>query len=623
MSNSTDNSSGSSPADESGDEVLELTDEVDGDERVDAADESSPSGSGAAGLEADGGREDTASRAGSSTPGGVRDTVPEVPEELDDFEELDDAEETPGEESSGPPAAAVVSTPDSTEEQGEPNESGGGTEAEQTIRESDVDDDMEPNEEPPAVFQTIQMEAIDRQAIEREGQMRQLEETEPLQGSRFAPEIIVQPPRDLVREWHDGFGQRDELAQEPEPSSGSDEELHVDDEIDVAKAPTEPEGHEASSSAEGDVSSSDPGSSTDPGSVTDPSPSPQATGADDSPPPSDIEAEDDEEIPVVEPEEDDVVEELEEVEPEPADEVEQDGPPKTSMPTPPPEAKQVSSSSDGRRGQKESELVENLIDEESTEKKARDDWVKEVFGELYLSTVPTGGQSRTEREVDFIEQQMSLESADTILDLACGYGRHTIELAERGHDVVGFDLSKALLKQGLAEAQRRSLEINFFHGDMRSLEFESVFDACYCWQTSFGYFGDRTNLDILARVNRALTSGGELLLEVMNRDHVVKKMPHRIWWEGPDCIFLEEGEFDYESSTLHLNRSFIYEDGSQQPVEHDWYIRLYSPHELKELLNQTGFEFVDLSGSIHYPGYFLGHDSPKQIVLATKRRSVA
>lgn len=621
MSNSTDNSSGADPADESGDEVLELTDEVDNDEGVGAAEESSPSGSEAAGFEADGGREEAASRAGSSTPGGVRDTVPEVPEELDDLEDLNDTGETLGEESSGPPAAAVVSTPDSNDNQGSPDESGAGTEAEQTIRESEVDDEMEGDEEPPAVFQTIQMEAIDRQAIEREGQMRQLEETEPLQGSRFAPEIIVQPPRELVTEWHEGFGQREESGKEQD--SAGDEELRVDDEIDVATAPTEPEGHEASSSAEGKARPSETGSPPEPKSATDSSPPSGTTAAEDSPPPADTESEADEEIPVVEPDEDDVVEELEEVEPEPADEIEQNNPRKTSMPTPPPEAKQASSSSAGQRGQKESELVENLVDEETPEKKDRDDWVKEVFGELYLSTVPTGVQSRTEREVDFIEEQMSLESADTILDLACGYGRHTIELADRGHDVVGFDLSKALLKQGLAEAQRRSLEINFFHGDMRSLEFESVFDACYCWQTSFGYFGDRTNLDILARVNRALTSGGELLLEVMNRDHVVKKMPHRIWWEGPDCIFLEEGEFDYESSILHLNRSFIYEDGSQQPVEHDWYIRLYSPHELKELLNQTGFEFVELSGSIHYPGYFLGHDSPKQIVMATKRRSVA
>jgi SAM-dependent methyltransferase len=621
VSNSTDNSSGADPADESGDEVLELTDEVDGDEGADAAAESSPSGSGATGLEADGGRETGGSRSGSSTPGGVRDTVPEVPEELDEIKDLDDDEETLGEESSGPPAAAVVSTPDAANESSGPGDSEGGTEAEETLRESDVDDEMAADEEPPAVFQTIQMEAIDRQAIEREGQMRQLEETEPLEGSRFAPEIIVQPPRELITEWHDGFGHREEPDQEEEPEA--DEELRVDGEDDVETRPTDPVGHEAPPSSEAETSPSESDSHADSETETESSPLQGAPSVEDAPSESDFEGDDDEDIPVVEPDEDQVVEELEEVEPEPAGGGDQDGPPNTSMPTPPPEAQQASNKPGGRRGQTESELVENLVDEETPEKKARDDWVKEVFGELYLSTVPTGVQSRTEREADFIEQQMSLESADTILDLACGYGRHTIELAERGHDVVGFDLSKALLKQGLAEAQRRSLEINFFHGDMRSLEFESVFDACYCWQTSFGYFGDRTNLDILARVNRALTSGGELLLEVMNRDYVVKKMPHRIWWEGPECIFLEEGEFDYESSTLHMNRSFIYEDGSRQPVEHDWYIRLYSPHELKELLNQTGFEFVDLSGSIHYPGHFLGHDSAKQIVLAKKRRSVA
>jgi len=280
-------------------------------------------------------------------------------------------------------------------------------------------------------------------------------------------------------------------------------------------------------------------------------------------------------------------------------------------------------------GEDVSELVEELVEQEKPtqvapsqpERRPQDEWVKKVFGELFLKTLPPNLAERTQKEADFIEEQLDPAEDDKILDLACGFGRHTIELAQRGHELVGFDRSKPLLKRGLTRAKRKSLDINFFHGDMRSLEFEQVFDGCFCWQSSFGYFNDRTNRDILARVNRSLTSGGKFIVDLMNRDYVVQEMPHRIWWEGKDCIFLEEGEFDYATSVMHMNRSFIYEDG-RPPVEQDWYIRLYSPHEIQDLLEQTGFEITGVSGSLHYPGYFIGHDSPKLIVEAQKKRSV-
>ncbi len=612
MTNSTDNPSSSNPPAGEDDEVLELTEEVDAEEDVEPGAEAAGGESESSAGEAGGGPSEMPSSPGESTPG-VRDTVPEVPDEL---EGAGGEKASESDEPSGVPEAAVVSTPDQVE----------GTE---TIPESEQVEALEGDEETPAVFQTIQMEAIDRTAIEREGQMRQLEETEPLEDGRFSPEIVVRPPRDLIEEWHEGLPHRSDEEVVAEADSGIEGEFPEGEPTDVATAPTEPAGHEAAATeVSGEVAKVEEPADEEP---TDPEVSPEeveaeAVGGETTQPQGEEVAEelDDDEIPVVEPDEDDAVEEIEEVdeveeveevEPEPADESDE-GVPHAAMPTPPPEARKGS----GGQG---SELVEELVDEEGGEQPARGEWVQEVFGQLYLSTVPSGIRARTSREADFIESQLTLEATDKVLDLACGYGRHTVELNDRGFEVVGFDLSKPLLKQGLAEAKRRSLKINFFHGDMRSLEFENVFDACFCWQTSFGYFDDRTNLDVLARVNRALTSGGEVLLEVMNRDYVVKKMPHRIWWEGPECIFLEEGEFDYETSILHMNRSFIYEDGSRQPVEHDWEIRLYSPHELKRLFEQTGFEFVELSGSIHYPGYFLGHDSPKQIIHARKRRSVA
>jgi len=464
---------------------------------------------------------------------------------------------------------------------------------------------------PDGVYETVQMEAIDRTAIEREGQMRQLEQTLPLLSSRFAPEIVVASPRKLVGEWREGWTDPTPSS-EPEqldPGPGaSGEEPPDTPQRGVDELPRSAEPPEAGTTPTKPPTALDPSEGE---SSTEPLDAPRAL-QDTPPPPT---------------EEDDSNSEA--VETPAIGTPVADGPPeidddKTGGPETPPTPEERS-----EKDEELSEIVEELVEEEDQEDREVDEeteglsggWVQEVFGELYLATVPETVARRTKREADFIEESLGLEADDNVLDLACGFGRHTIELVSRDYDVVGFDLSKPLLQKGLEEAKQRSLKINFFHGDMRNLDFHGVFDACFCWQSSFGYFEDAVNLDVLARVNRALLPEGRLLLDVMNRDYVIRKMPHRIWWEGEECLFLEEGEFDFEESILHMNRSFIYEDG-RPVIEQDWHIRLYSPHELRQILGEAGLRVTELSGSMHYRGDFIGRDSPKLIARAEKVQSL-
>ncbi|MFU8805296.1 MAG: SAM-dependent methyltransferase, partial [Bradymonadaceae bacterium] len=112
--------------------------------------------------------------------------------------------------------------------------------------------------------------------------------------------------------------------------------------------------------------------------------------------------------------------------------------------------------------------------------------------------------------------------------------------------------------------------------------------------------------------------GGRFLIDVINRDYVIDQMPTRTWWEGSGCIFLEESEFDYGTSVLHAKRSFIYEDGSP-PLEQNCYIRLYTMHELRQMLHVAGFSVLEISGERHHRGYYLGASSSRNIILAEKR----
>lgn len=246
-------------------------------------------------------------------------------------------------------------------------------------------------------------------------------------------------------------------------------------------------------------------------------------------------------------------------------------------------------------------------------------WYEQIFNEEYFRTLPMGFHKQTLRETQFILQSLSVGRGGRILDLCCGFGRHTIEMAKRGYDMVGLDLSLPLLQKGLSEAQRRKLSIKFIHGDVRELNFNGVFDACFCVHTSFGYFDDKTNFNVFGGIFKALKTGGRFVLEVLNRDYIIQQMPRRKWWEGSDCLFLEEVSFNNETSVLHNKRTFIYDDN--RAWEQYIYIRLFSLHELQSMLRLSGFKILEVSGHVAGRGAFFGAESPHIIILAEKPRS--
>ncbi len=244
-------------------------------------------------------------------------------------------------------------------------------------------------------------------------------------------------------------------------------------------------------------------------------------------------------------------------------------------------------------------------------------WFEEVFDEDYLRTLPFMRADQTLREVEFISNALTAAPGSEILDVGCGYGRHAIELVQRGFNVTGLDLSLPLLIRAADEAQRRSLSVNFVHADMREMAFEKQFDGAYSMLTSFGYFDEETNLRVAERIGRALKPGGRLLLDILNRDYVVADLPVRVWWEGTGCVVLEEVDFNFHTSRINTHRSIVFEDGRQ--LEQELSVRAYSLHEIGRLLRQAGFRVIDVSGALATRGDFFGSASRNLLIVAEKR----
>jgi SAM-dependent methyltransferase len=244
-------------------------------------------------------------------------------------------------------------------------------------------------------------------------------------------------------------------------------------------------------------------------------------------------------------------------------------------------------------------------------------WFEEVFDEDYLRTLPFMSADQTLREVEFIESSLAVKPGAQVLDVGCGYGRHAIELVQRGLDVTGLDLSLPLLLRAADEAQRRAMSVNFVHADMREMAFEKQFDGAYCMLTSFGYFDEDTNLRVAEGIGRSLKAGGRFLLDIVNRDYIVSDLPSRVWWEGNGCVVLEEVDFNFHTSRVLTHRSIVFEDGRQ--LEQEISVRAYSLHEIGRLLRQAGFRVLEISGALATRGHFFGVTSRSLLILAEKR----
>jgi SAM-dependent methyltransferase len=244
-------------------------------------------------------------------------------------------------------------------------------------------------------------------------------------------------------------------------------------------------------------------------------------------------------------------------------------------------------------------------------------WWEELFNDDFIRTMAKISDPQIAKEVDFIEESLGLDKGAMVLDLACGTGRHAIELTRRGYQVVGFDLSLSMLAKAADEAQDRHQKLNFVQGDMREMTFDGTFDGVYCWSTSFGFFEEEKNAAVIANVRRALKPGGQLLLDVVNRDFVAQASPSLMWFEGDGCVCMDDMSIDWITSRMKVKRTMMMDDGRSREIEYS--IRLYTLHELGKLLHDNGFRVSQVSGLVATPGVFFGANSPRTLILAEKK----
>jgi ubiquinone/menaquinone biosynthesis C-methylase UbiE len=239
----------------------------------------------------------------------------------------------------------------------------------------------------------------------------------------------------------------------------------------------------------------------------------------------------------------------------------------------------------------------------------------DVFDQDYLYFYEPLLAPQSDAEAELIWRLLDLRPGQRVLDLACGHGRIAERLANRGAQVKGLDSSPLFLNEARASARDKQLDIDYVEGDMRALPFEAnTFDATISWFTSFGYYGDEQNRQVLKEARRILTPGGKLLIELNNLPGLLPHWLPNVTFERGDDFILDHPRFDPVSGRAVTER-IVVRGGERRRF--NFSVRMFVPAELKDWLLQAGFQTVAFYDNQGDP---LTVESRRAIAIATRSR---
>lgn len=255
------------------------------------------------------------------------------------------------------------------------------------------------------------------------------------------------------------------------------------------------------------------------------------------------------------------------------------------------------------------------------------DWFKEWFSQqAYVERYAHRNENEAKKVVKNILSHISLNEKKSALDCACGTGRHLQYLKEEFAFACGVDLSFNLLKNG----KNSEADLQLIRADMRKLPFkEKSFQCIFSLFTSFGYFDDHTNADLLCSWTQTLEDDGYLVLDTINPVHLKNTLIDYSEHRTEKLLFKEVREIKENriiksiTVTPRTNRSTDYSelpDVNESFVES---VRLYEASEMKNLLESRSLIVHKILGN--YKGESLDPEngSHDRMIFIAQKTQVA
>jgi SAM-dependent methyltransferase len=235
------------------------------------------------------------------------------------------------------------------------------------------------------------------------------------------------------------------------------------------------------------------------------------------------------------------------------------------------------------------------------------DFFRGVALDLWRRVTPP---EQTRAEAEFLEKALRAGESSHLLDVPCGNGRHSIDLARRGHRMTGVDQSEEFIAE--ARAASESLPAKWIVADMRQLPWRAEFDGAFCFGNSFGYLDPESARDFLTAVARTLKPDSRFAIETgMAAESILPGLQKTRWFKAGDIYMLSENQYHPREGRLDIQYTFV-QNGRVETRPSSSYV--LTVNEICRMHAEAGLQPVELLGSIDGEPYRLG--SPRLIIVS-------
>jgi SAM-dependent methyltransferase len=226
--------------------------------------------------------------------------------------------------------------------------------------------------------------------------------------------------------------------------------------------------------------------------------------------------------------------------------------------------------------------------------------------------------ARTSSEVDFLLSELGLRRGGRVLDVGCGFGRHSIELARRGYRVVGIDPSAAMIaaaREGAAKVVTSvPLRVAFYQIEGESFVADEPFEAAICLMTTLGQCSEKgDNRGLLAQMYANLGAGGQVVVEVPQREVAVRQLKPFDQFGAGERYTTVTRQFEPRTKSVSETFTLVAAEGTRRYLLR---YRLFDKDELRDLLVEAGFTVRAAYGD--YNGSPLTKDSPIMLLIGQR-----
>jgi SAM-dependent methyltransferase len=219
-----------------------------------------------------------------------------------------------------------------------------------------------------------------------------------------------------------------------------------------------------------------------------------------------------------------------------------------------------------------------------------DTFFKGHYKEVWRKLIPAG---LSEAECTFIEDVADLKPTENVLDLMCGYGRHSLELARRGYHVTAIDNLEEYVDEIDSVAKAETLPVEVSVDGALDVVFLREYKAVICMGNSFAFFNRQEALGLLHKIAGHLLPDGIFIINTwMIAEIAIRHFREREWYQIDDYKYLLDYRFQFGPNRIESEHTLIAPDGSIEVIQGVDYV--FTLDEMESLFQQSGLRLKNV-----------------------------